>query len=186
MTRRLSISGDHSAQQHFVSDDAKLTHSLSETLGVDDDDAGAWLRFRSVARALCETINRDLAHTHDLTLMDVRLLEYLRNHGQVRMGVLAEALMVTPSRLTQQAQRLERRGLVRRSVSNGDGRRVFATITREGVTQLTAAMKTYARLVRRYFLGELSRPQMIALGDVCRRISDSVKATGPAPRLPRL
>ncbi len=86
--------------------------------------------------------------------------------------------MVTPSALTQQIQRLERRRLVHREASSDDGRRVLATITRDGLRLTVASLETYARVVRAHFLDELSRNQMIALGDGCRRISARLKAVG--------
>lgn len=121
-------------------------------------------------------VNRALLQYHELSLADVQVLAHLKNRGPSQMSALAEMLMVTPSALTQQTQRLERRRLVRRDASSDDGRRVLATITREGVRLITAALETYARLVRTHFLDELSRPQMIALGDGCRRISARLKA----------
>jgi len=160
-------------------------HSMSELFGVDGVEAGAWLHFQFVATVLHEIINRGLVESHRLTLTDVRLLGHLRHHGPSQMGALAAMLMVTPSRVTQQTQRLERRDLVRRTVSSNDGRKVLASITRTGVAQLAAAMETYAKLVRTHFLGQLSRSQTIALGDGCRRISAALQAAEPSPRLPR-
>jgi DNA-binding MarR family transcriptional regulator len=149
-------------------------------LGFDDVEAGAWLNFESAAVALHDLVNRALLQHHHLSLADVQVLAYLKNRGPSQMSALAELLMVTPSALTQQTQRLERRRLVRRTASRDDGRRVLAAITREGVGLITAALETYARLVRTHFLDELSRPQMIALGDGCRRISARLKAVDSA------
>ncbi|AKK30226.1 hypothetical protein AB431_04060 [Mycobacterium sp. EPa45] len=145
-------------------------------LGFDDVEAGAWVHFESVAIALHSAVNRALAQHHQLSLADVQLLAHLKGHGPSAMGALAEMLMVTPSALTQQIQRLERRRLVHREASSDDGRRVLATITREGLRLSTASLATYARVVRAHFLNELSRNQMIALGDGCRRISTRLKA----------
>ncbi|WP_264004825.1 MarR family winged helix-turn-helix transcriptional regulator [Mycolicibacterium sphagni] len=145
-------------------------------LGFDEFEATAWLQFESVAMALQSVVNRGLVQQHQLSLADVQLLAYLKSRGPSQMGTLAEMLMVTPSAITQQTQRLERRRLVRRDASSDDGRRVLATITKGGARLATASLETYARLVRAHFLDELSRPQMIALGDGCRRISARLKA----------
>ena len=151
-------------------------HQRYVSLGFDELEASAWLHFESVAMALQSVVNRGLLHTHQLSLADVQLLAHLKNHGPSQMGALAEMLMVTPSALTQQTQRLERRRLVRRHASSDDGRRVLATITKEGARVTDASLETYARLVRAHFLDELSRRQMIALGDGCRRISARLKS----------
>ncbi|WP_240163562.1 MarR family winged helix-turn-helix transcriptional regulator [Mycolicibacterium sphagni] len=134
--------------------------------------------------ALQSVVNRGLMQHHKLSLADVQLLAHLKSSGPRQMGTLAEMLMVTPSALTQQIQRLERRRLVRRDASSDDGRRVLATITKEGVRSTTASLETYARLVRAHFLDELSRRQMIALGDGCRRISARLKAADATLDLP--
>lgn len=155
---------------------SRSTHQRFVQLGFDDVEAGAWVHFESVAIALHSAVNRALAHHHQLSLADVQLLAHLKGHGPSAMGALAELLMVTPSALTQQIQRLERRRLVHREASSDDGRRVLATITRDGLRLTVASLETYARVVRAHFLDELSRNQMIALGDGCRRISARLKA----------
>jgi DNA-binding MarR family transcriptional regulator len=155
-----------------------------QKLCLDEVEASAWLHFESVAVALHGVVNRGLMQHHKLSLADVQLLAHLMSSGPSQMGTLAEMLMVTPSALTQQIQRLERRRLVRRHASSDDGRRVLATITKEGIRSTVASLETYSGLVRTHFLDELSRPQMIALGDGCRRISARLKATDSALDLP--
>lgn len=93
------------------------------------------------------------------------------------MGDLAHAMALSPSRLTELMRRLESQGWVRRSRSRRDGRGVLASITREGRAQMRPAARTYAQAVRTYYLAQLSRPQMIALGDSCRRINVPLKAS---------
>jgi DNA-binding MarR family transcriptional regulator len=161
-------------------DDRELIQKRREQLGFDEVEAGAWINFETVATLLHNAVERGLARAHRLSLADVQLLAHLRSRGPTPMGVLAEMLMVTPSALTQQIQRLERRLLVRRDTSIDDGRRVLAAITREGVSVTRASLETYARLVRGHFLDTLSRRQMIALGDGCRRISANLKAAETA------
>jgi DNA-binding MarR family transcriptional regulator len=156
-------------------------HQRRRKLGFDEVETSAWVHFDSVATALHSVVNRGLLQHHRLSLADVELLAHLKNRGPSQMGSLAEMLMVTPGALSQQIQRLERRRLVRRDASSDDGRRVLATISTEGITLTADALQTYARLVRAHFLDELSRRQMIALGDGCRRISARLKAISPIP-----
>ncbi|WP_167106588.1 MarR family winged helix-turn-helix transcriptional regulator [Mycobacterium sp. DL592] len=154
-------------------------------LGFDEVETDAWLLFESVATVLHDIVNRGLVQTHRLTLVDVQMLAYLKSHGPSPMGAIAETLMVTPGALTQQTQRLERRRLVYRRASSDDGRRVIARITPEGARTLMAALETYSRLVRANFLDTLSRRQVIALGDGCRRINVRLKELDPSPGVPR-
>jgi DNA-binding MarR family transcriptional regulator len=74
---------------------------------------------------------------------------------------------------------LETDGLVRRAPSLDDWRGVTADITREGRARVQPAVETYTRAIRTHYLSRLSRQQMIALGDNCRRISASLSAARP-------
>ena len=47
-------------------------------------------------------------------------------------------------------------------------------------------MVTYAEAVREHFLGPLSRPQMAAMGENCRRISAALKVGASGEDRPRL
>ena len=145
--------------------------------GLDDTEQRCWQNFRESSAQLCELLNRLLIERHGLSLFDVRLLQFLAksDDGSARMGDLADALILIPSRVTQQTRRLEVQGLTRRSTHKGDRRGVVATITRDGRTRLQLALKTYARAVHKHYLGQLSRQQMTALGDSSRRINTPLK-----------
>ncbi|QZA09003.1 MarR family transcriptional regulator [Mycolicibacter heraklionensis] len=99
--------------------------------------------------------------------------------GWARMGDLAQELMVNRSRISQQVRRLESQGLVRRARSTMDLRGVVAVITRQGRAKVKPAAEAYAQDVRRYYLDQMSRRQMIAMGDGCRRITQRAKAAEP-------
>lgn len=161
--------------------------TASEMPGLDIAEQRSWQHFLDAALRLYGTLNRELMDDHKLTLVDVRLLEILDHSstGSARMGDLAEQLMALPSRVTRQIRRLEAAGLVRRGTSPEDGRGVVATITDEGRRIVDDAMLTYARGVREGFLGPLSRPQMAAMGESCRRISASLKGTGSSSKFGR-
>ena len=102
------------------------------------------------------------------------------------MGDLAEQLMSLPSRVTRQIRRLEAQGLVRREASPDDRRGVLATITDEGRATVDQAIVTYGQYVKMHFLAQLSRPQVAALGENCRRISQGLKEATSSTRLGRV
>lgn len=146
--------------------------------GLDVAEQRAWESFLDAALRVSGSLNRDLSEAHQLSLLDVRLLDILRGTetGSARMGDLAEQLVSLPSRVTRQIRRLEQAGLVRREASPEDGRGVLAAITDEGRAVLTAAIVTYAEAVRRRFLRPLTRPQVTAMGENCWRISAALKS----------
>lgn len=142
--------------------------------GLGEKEERCWQAFLESSALLLETLDRQLVKMHKLTLFDFLVLCMLaraNGSGSARMGDLAEALAVGPSRITQQIRRLETDGLVLRSRSTRDKRGVVATITREGLARLYPATKTYAGHIRTHYLEQMSRQQMIAMGDSCRRIN---------------
>ena len=124
-----------------------------------------------------------LADEHKLSLADVRLLDVLDRSGSARMGDLADVLVSLPSRVTRQIRRLEANGLVQRTASPEDGRGVLATITDSGRDAVRQAMVTYAHAVRVHFLDQLTRTQLAAMGDNCRRIGSALKQPEDPARL---
>lgn len=145
--------------------------------GLDETEQRCWHEFLDASARVLETLNRILIDEHQLTLFDFMVLEMLaRSRGSARMGDLAQELVLLPSRVSQQIRRLESDGLVERHRSTNDGRGVIATITREGLARVRPAVKTYARAVRMLYIDQMSRRQIIVLGDSCRRISVSLKA----------
>ena len=156
--------------------------------GLDIAEQRSWQNFLDSALRLYATLNRALVDAHELTLNDARLLDMLDKspNGSARMGDLAEGLMSLPSRVTRQIRRLEGQNLVRRGASPDDGRGVLAMITDEGRAIVRQAMVTYGQGVRAHFLGRLSRPQIAAMGENCRRISVALKTGAPPAKLGRV
>jgi DNA-binding MarR family transcriptional regulator len=186
-----STNGADSHNGHAARDDAPdgrphnaVPHTAVDTRavpderlpGLDDTEQQCWEYFLDSSARMFDLLQRELSHRHNLALFDVLLLSALARSedGSARMGDLADALVLTPSRLTEQTRRLQAKGMVTRTVSPDDRRGVLATITTAGRIRLQSAMTTYARIVRRHYLDPLTRQQMTATGDSCRRISDEL------------
>ncbi|HPY26183.1 MAG TPA: MarR family transcriptional regulator [Mycobacterium sp.] len=161
--------------------------TASEMPGLDIAEQRSWQNFLEAGLRLYGTLNRGLSEQHQLSLVDVRLLEILHRSetGSARMGDLAEQLLALPSRVTRQIRRLESSGLVQREASPDDGRGVLASITDQGRVIVEEAMVTYANGVRELYLGPLTRPQMSGMGENCRRISAALKNNGTAAKASR-
>lgn len=162
--------------------------TASDMPGLDIAEQRSWQNYLDSALRLYATLNRSLVDIHHLSLNDVRLLDKLDRSptGSARMGDLADALMSLPSRVTRQIRRLEMQNLVSRGASPDDGRGVLASITEEGRAAVRLAMVTYGDGVRAHFLGRLTRPQVAALGENCRRISVALKSDAPPAKLGRV
>lgn len=158
--------------------------TASEMPGLDIAEQKSWQNFLDAALRLYATLNRRLTEAHQLSLVDVRVLDMLDSApgGSARMGDLADALPSLPSRLTRQIRRLELQGLVRREASRDDRRGVMAAITDDGRAVVRDAMVTYAQGVQAYFLGQLSRAQIAAMGENCRRIGAALRPSDRSDR----
>lgn len=145
---------------------------MCQVTGLNDAEKGCWHAFFQASRLL-DKLSDLLKEWHGLALFDFLVLDLLAksDKGSARMSDLAEAFMLIPSRVTWQIRRLESQGLVRRDPSPIDRRGVRASITREGRTRAEAATTTYANGIRKHYLDQMTRQQLIALGDGCRRIS---------------
>ncbi|MGV0740843.1 MarR family winged helix-turn-helix transcriptional regulator [Mycolicibacterium sp. XJ870] len=169
--RRISIKPDHT----------RPGLPTCDLPGLDDTEMSCWRRFVGSSQHLFASVNSTLVTTHHLSLPDVLVLYVLATcDGSARMSVLARTLMLSPSRVTQQISRLESLGggLVRRTSAPGDMRGVLADITVRGRMRAQPAVETYAQAIRTHYLDRLSRQQMIALGEICRRISTPLKSEG--------
>ena len=73
---------------------------------------------------------------YDVTPAQTHVLLYLQQHGgQVPQHELAGYLRVRPSTVNGVLDRMEEKGLVRRSVSGSDARRRLITLTEKGAEQ---------------------------------------------------
>jgi DNA-binding MarR family transcriptional regulator len=151
--------------------------TASDMPGLDIAEQRSWQNYLNAALRIYAVLNIEMLEKHQLPLSDVRLLHVLNNFpdGTARMGELAEALPAPASRLTRQTRRLEARGLLRRGATPDDGRGVAATITDEGRAVAEAATASYAQEVRTNFIRRLSRSQIVAMRNGCRRITQSLK-----------
>lgn len=151
--------------------------TASDLPGLDIAEQKSWQNFLVAALRLYAMLNRRLVEVHDLSLVDVRLLEMLSQSldGGARMGDLAEALPLLPSRLTRHTRRLEIQALVRRGASPDDRRGVVASITDEGRALAEETSVTYAQSLRKYFFDPLTRSQVCTMTEMCHRITTTLK-----------
>lgn len=157
--------------------------TASDLPGLDLAERQSWQNFLGAALRLWPTLDRHLADTHQLSLVDIQVLDILVSSpvGSARMREIADTLDPTASQLTKRIRNLEARGLVRREVGSAGTRAVTLQITDDGRTVVEGATVSYVQGVRTHFLGPLSRRQVVSIEENCRRIS--VALTSPDGRL---
>lgn len=128
-----------------------------------DELATAWRDFSiRYHRVLC-ALDRELQNRHDLTSSEFEVLELLwdADHHKQRMSELSPQVHLSQSALSRVIARLERDGLVQRTMCTSDRRSVFATLTADGKDRYRQARPT-----QRETLAALcdDRPDLSAIG----------------------
>jgi DNA-binding MarR family transcriptional regulator len=154
------------------------------TVTLDGRELGAWRGFLRTHREIVSVLDEELQRTHDLPLSSYEVLLLLCEspRGRMRMGDLAEGLLLSRSGLTRLVDRLERRGLVERVRCEEDARGLFAQITPRGREVFQAARPDHLDGVRRHFLSRLEDAELDTLAGIWRHLVDE-PGPQPAPRI---
>lgn len=96
------------------------------------------LSLRQIIRAV-DLHSRRLVHDHGLTGPQLLLLRALERMGEVPVGELAREVSLSHATVTGVLDRLEKRGLVQRTRSDEDKRKVLVSITESGSVLLVDA-----------------------------------------------
>lgn len=128
-----------------------------------DDLAAAWHELSvSYHRVLC-ALDRELQAGHQISSSEFEVLELLwdAEDHKLRMSDLAGAVHLSQSALSRVVARLEKDGLVQRTMCTADRRSVFTALTPAGERRYIAARPT-----QRAILAEESGgcPQMLRQG----------------------
>lgn len=114
--------------------------------GVDDQAVvGTWRDLLAKHAAAWCALEHELGAKHDLGPSDFEVLDYMVEQGQQRYRVqeLADAAHLSQSALSRLIARLEKGGLVNRSMCDDDRRGVFVCISEEGRARHAAASPTH-------------------------------------------
>jgi DNA-binding MarR family transcriptional regulator len=128
-----------------------------------DLDTGPMAVIGRLSRA-ARRLDAELARTfaaHDLDAASFDVLATLRRSGDpfaLAPKQLGDAAMITTGAVTQRLDKLEQRGLVRRSQRPGDGRGVLVHLTASGHAAIDAALPDHLDTERR-LLGSLTPRQ---------------------------
>ncbi|OIV35661.1 MarR family transcriptional regulator [Mangrovactinospora gilvigrisea] len=131
---------------------------------LDDQEQRVWRAHLAVGRLLNHRMGRDLA-AFGLSLNDYEILVNLSEapERRLRMTELADATLLSKSRLSHQITRMEKAGLVRRERCLRDGRGLEAVLTEHGGQVLARVAPEHVRGVRRHFFDRLSAGDVDAL-----------------------
>jgi DNA-binding MarR family transcriptional regulator len=135
-----------------------------------------WLNLFAVTRAAEAHLREFLRINHHTTLprFDVMAALY-RRREPVTMSELSRMLLVSNGNATTVVDRLEKDGLVKRSLSDNDRRTVYVTLTAKGLRQFECLAGDHEREVNQLF-GGLSGAELEIMTGILKRIGRGEKA----------
>ena len=140
---------------------------------LNDRELAAWKGMLATHSRLVHELDAELERNHGLPLSSYEVLMNLdyADGNRLRMGELADRLLLSRSGITRLADRLEKQGLIARERCDNDGRGYFATLTDQGRALVTAARPDHLAEVRRRFLDRLDPEDIDALGAIWHRLN---------------
>jgi DNA-binding MarR family transcriptional regulator len=134
-----------------------------------------WLRLLNVNRAAESHMREFLRTNHHTTLPRFDVMAALYRSGKgITMSELSRMLLVSNGNATAVVDRLERDGLVKRTVSDTDRRTVFAALTTAGIRQFEVLAVGHEKEVNTLF-DTLSETELDTLTTLLKRIGKGEK-----------
>ena len=130
---------------------------VAHPLSTDDPRLAPWRAFLVAHARVSRRLDEELRADHDLSLAEYdALLTIARTpERRIRMGQLAEEVVLSKSGVTRLIDRLVSDGLVERGICLADARGAEAVLTARGLDRLRSASRTHLRGVSEHFLAAL-------------------------------
>lgn len=129
-----------------------------------------WRAYLRGGRLLDQALDRDL-QAHGAQLSEYEILAILsESDGHLRMSALADIAVLSRSRVTHTATRLEERRWVERRPTLGDRRGVELWLTTEGHATLERLAPIHVASVRRHLLSCLDERQFAQFSEAMNAI----------------
>lgn len=143
---------------------------------LDDRRLAAWRALLASHAALVGRLGEELQDEKGLPLPWYEVLLWLGQapEGRMRMGELADSLLLTPSGVTRLIDRMETDGLVQRQQCPSDRRGWNAVITPAGRARLRSAAPVHLRGVEEHFGRHLTDEEADVLANVLGRVLGDV------------
>ena len=140
---------------------------------LSERELAAWKGMLATHSRLVHELDAELERSHGLPLSSYEVLMNLADADghHLRMGELADRLLLSKSGITRLADRLEKQGLITRRRCDNDGRGYFAELTDAGRELVAAARPDHLDGVRRHFLDRLEPGDIEELGRIWDRLA---------------
>ena len=155
-----------------------LTEPITRPLTARDARLAPWRAFLLAHARVSRRLDEELRAEHDVSIAEYdALLTIAQAPGRrIRMGQLAEEVLLSKSGITRLIDRLVGDGLVERSAGLADGRGAEAVLTDRGLTRLRAASRTHLRGIDEHFLAVVDSGDLEVLE---RSMTSVARQAGP-------
>jgi DNA-binding MarR family transcriptional regulator len=176
-----------------------VTQTADRPLTARDPRLAPWRAFLLAHARIVRRLDEELRAEHDLSLAEYEALLTIAQapERRIRMGQLADEVLLSKSGVTRLIDRLVGDGLVERSACLADARGAEAVLTETGLARLRTASRTHLRGIDEHFLSAVdaydleatertmtavARQAGPATADVADCAPDAIEATSAAPR----
>lgn len=146
--------------------------SKPDSRQLDELELAAWRGMLFAYRNMTAAIDERLEREHELSLSsyEVLLLLSKADDNALRMGALADQLLLSRSGLTRLVDRLVARGLLERHTCDLDRRGTYARLTDAGRKKFDEARPTNLAAIREQFVARLEDGDLEDLARVWSRL----------------
>src|SRR5918995_3099161 len=157
----------------------------SRPLTARDPRLAPWRAFLLAHARVSRRLDEELRAEHDVSFAEYdALLTIAQAPGRrIRMGLLADEVLLSKSGVTRLVDRLVNDGLVERSTCSTDARGAEAVLTERGLVRLRAASRTHLRGISEHFLLVVDTDDLASLE---RAMAAVARQAGPGRGEPEL
>ncbi len=139
------------------------------------DASKAWHALLLAFSRVNHRLDADLRTHEDLTIGWYEVLLQLAGspNGRLRMSEIADGMILSRSAATRLVDRLERDGLVERSLCDEDRRGTEVSLTDEGRSRFRSAGRLHLRGIEEYFGGHLTASELEELTKALTRVAEA-------------
>ncbi|WP_235681328.1 MarR family winged helix-turn-helix transcriptional regulator [Tomitella gaofuii] len=165
---------------------AAATAAVADPSIPDARSLRVWRNMLFAHSTIVQDLGEELAEKAGLTLAQYDVLLRLRDSedNSMRMGELAEGVLVTTSGLTRVVDKLESAGLVARVRVSSDRRGVRVSLTDTGRARLREASRVHREGIRRHFTRHITDDELPALESFFSRLFAEARGVPPVEPLP--
>jgi DNA-binding MarR family transcriptional regulator len=153
---------------------ASLARSNPAEHGYEDfafDHQRAWSFYLKAYKVVVGALDKGLREQSRISLAEYELLLYI-NHvgGRIRFIDLARITLLSQSRISRQIDALQRKGFLKREITDSDRRATFAVLTAEGRKAWDEAQLPFASVFHANFLDLIPEDRLAGFSDILRRL----------------